>query len=84
MFKDVYEVKYKLYNRRFWGTIREVIEDGIIESTVSAIPFRFFVTKNLTRIEIPVNGTIFKFSPERAEIIRKSKFREEESDISEK
>lgn len=83
MFEDVYEVKYRTYNQWFWRTIKDVVEDGISGVDVSTIPFRFFMTKNLTRIEIPINGTLFKFAPERAEIARRLEIEKKKLEVSE-
>ena len=80
----IYKVKYKKHNQWFWRTIKDVIEDGIIGVAISAIPFRFFITKNLTRIEIPIGGTLFKFAPERAEIIRRSELEKEKLEREQK
>lgn len=81
--EDVYDVKYKSHNQWFWRTIKDVVEDGIIGIDVSTIPFRFFITKNLTRIEIPINGTLFKFAPERAEVIGRLEIEKKKLEVSE-
>ena len=83
MFGNIYEVKYRRYNQWFWRTIKDVVEDGIAGASVSTISFRFFITKNLTRIEIPISGMLFKFDPERAEIQRRLELEKEKLEGSE-
>jgi len=82
MFEEIYVVNYKRHNQWFWRTIKDVVEDGIVGEAVSTISFRFFVTKNLTRFEIPIDGTLFKFAPERAEIIRRSEIEKKKLEVS--
>ena len=53
-----YTVKFK---NKFWHTLKKVKGDGILENGLS----RFFILEDETRIEIPCQGIIFKFSKER-------------------
>lgn len=54
-----YTVRYK--RGLLWRRIKDVVADGLIEN----YPIRFFITLDEERIEIPSEGTIFRFSPER-------------------
>jgi hypothetical protein len=70
-----YIVKYKKIGSFFWQSIKNVKGDGFIEGGFTAGPnnqaigatkdIRWFVLDDETRIEIPVSGLIFKFSPGR-------------------
>lgn len=62
-----YTVKYK--RGLFWKTLNNVIEDGFFKDS----KVRFFVLESGESIEIPVVGTLFWFSKERADIIKKNK-----------
>ena len=55
----LYDVKYK--SNFFWHKIKKIKGDGILENGLS----RFFIYEDETRIEIPCQNTIFKFSKER-------------------
>ena len=54
-----YIVKYK--KRFLWHKIKGIKGDGLIENGLS----RFFILEDETRIEIPCQNMIFKFSKER-------------------
>jgi hypothetical protein len=55
----IYTVYYK--KRFFWHKIKKVKGDGLLENGQA----RFFILEDETRIEIPCQNTIFKFSKER-------------------
>jgi len=65
-----YTVKYKTKRQFFWRKLKKVRGDGLM--TDSPVPTRFFILENESRVEIPVEGTIFYFSSERFLIIKKS------------
>ena len=64
-----YEVKYKKINSLFWKKLKKVKGDGFIEyptqADVKVLNIRWFILEDETRIEIPCNKYIFKFSKER-------------------
>ena len=63
----IYTIKYK---RGFlWRTLNNVVADGYFQD----VRARYFVLDDDSVIEIPVKGTIFYFSPERAKFVDKSK-----------
>jgi len=70
MEKMTYTVSYKREKNLRFKKIKNVVGDGIMED--SKVPTRFFILKDNTRIEIPVVGTEFMFSPERYDIIKKN------------
>lgn len=70
-----YTVKYK--KNIFWKTIKKVKGDGILENGMS----RFFILEDESRIEIPCNSTIFKFSKERFYMIKDRMGNESGQDI---
>jgi hypothetical protein len=65
-----YTVKYKSKNSWFWKVIKNVKGDGIIQDF--PIPFRYFILNDETRIEIPMDGTIFNFGKERHYLIKEN------------
>jgi len=52
-----YKVKYKSKNSLFWTTLKEVKGDGVM--TDSPIAFRYFILTNKSRVEVPMENTIF-------------------------
>jgi hypothetical protein len=64
-----YTVKYKLPNQWFWRTIKNVMEDGVVEDSH---PSRYFHTKNKKRYEVSCSCT-FIFDEEREERIAEIK-----------
>lgn len=79
-----YTIKYKQPKHWFWRTIKDVVEDGTSLPDESSVPYRFFLKQDKTLIIIPAQGTLFKFSAERAESIKKNealkKEKEEENE----
>jgi len=71
----MYSVKYKKVNSVFWKKIKNVKGDGFIENGFIAGPdgraigttknIRWFILNDETRIEIPSEDVVFKFSAER-------------------
>jgi hypothetical protein len=68
----LYEVRYKKVNSIFWKNLRKVIGDGFVENQVdvnnkivSTKDIRWFILEDETRIEIPCQNIIFKFSNNR-------------------
>jgi hypothetical protein len=60
-----YNVKYK--RGLFWKTVKGIVADGFIEE----FAIRFFILKDGRRVEVPTEGTVFMFSKERDEIIKR-------------
>lgn len=60
---STYTVKYLLPGKWFWRTLKNIKGDGIMSD--ANYPMRFFLTDKEERIEIPIPGTIFRFSSER-------------------
>jgi hypothetical protein len=61
-----YTVKYK--TGWFWKSIRNVVADGYIDDR----NIRFFVLEDKTMIEISAEKVMFKFPPERDELVKKA------------
>ena len=61
-----YTVSYKKTKNLFFKKISKVKGDGILENGIA----RYFILENETRIEIPCQNMIFKFSKERFYIIK--------------
>ena len=74
-----YTVKFKTEKNWFWRTLKKVKGDGIMSD--SPVATRFFILGDDSRIEIPVSGTIFKFSKERFLMIKKNMENESNQDI---
>lgn len=55
----LYNAKYK--KKFFWHKIKRIKGDGLLENRLS----RYFILEDETRIEIPCQNVIFKFSKER-------------------
>lgn len=72
----LYSVKYKPEASFLWKKLTRVKADGVLIDTTagqkSVIPYRWFILDDESRIEIPMDGTIFKFSKERYYSIKKS------------
>jgi hypothetical protein len=72
----LYTVKYKFISSIFWKTLKSVKADGILIDTIggqkSVLPYRWFILSDESRIEIPMDGVIFKFSKDRFYSIKKS------------
>lgn len=65
-----YKVKYKSKNSLFWTTLKEVRGDGVMQD--SPIAFRYFILADESRVEVPMDGTIFTFSKERHFLIKEN------------
>jgi len=65
-----YSVKYKTKNSFFWHVLKEVKGDGVMQD--SPIAFRYFILADESRVEIPMQDTIFQFSKERHYLIKES------------
>lgn len=63
-----YTIKYKLEKSWFWKTIKNVKGDGILSESNA----RWFILDDESRIEIPIQGTIFEFSKERHYLIKEN------------
>lgn len=71
----MYTVKYKKIGSFFWKKLKSVKGDGFVENGYdtgynkvdirTTKNIRWFVLKDETRVEIPCEGIIFKFSPKR-------------------
>lgn len=66
----MYTVKYKKIGSFFWKKLKSVKGDGFVENGYNVAigttkNIRWFVLKDETRIEIPCEKMIFKFSPNR-------------------
>lgn len=57
----MYSVKYKVRGSLFWKRLHKVIGDGYVDNR----SIRFFHLEDLSRVEVPTDGTIFVFSKER-------------------
>lgn len=72
----MYSVTYKPRYSFFWKKLNAVKADGILIDTTagqkSVVPYRWFILDDESRVEIPMDGTIFKFSKERFYSIKKS------------
>jgi hypothetical protein len=58
-----YKVSYKKKNDFFWKNLSKV--KGDLVATDLGTPMRVFILEDETRVEIPLEGTEFKFSAER-------------------
>ena len=56
-----YSVYYKPITSIFWRKIKHVKGDGFVENKNT----RWFILSDETRIEVPCDGVVFKFSKER-------------------
>ena len=74
-----YTVKFKTEKNWFWKTLKKVKGDGIMPD--SAVPTRFFILEDESRLEIPIAGTLFSFSYERFLMIKQSMEKEANQDI---
>jgi hypothetical protein len=74
-----YTVDFKTEKDWFWKKLKKVKGDGIMPD--SPVPTRFFILDDESRIEIPILGTIFKFSYERFLMIKQNMEREANQDI---
>jgi len=63
-----YTVWYKEVSDKNWKKLDKVEADGLIPE----VQTRFFMLQDNSRYEIPTAGMIFKFSPDRAEILKKA------------
>jgi len=60
-----YTVNYKI--GWFWKSIKNVVADGYIDDK----DVRYFVLEDKSIIEMGVSGVVFKFPPERDELVKK-------------
>ena len=74
-----YTVKFKTEKDWFWKTLNKVKGDGIMPD--SSVSTRFFILEDESRIEIPITGTLFKFSNERFLMIKQNMEKEANQDI---
>lgn len=66
----LYSVSYKKPGALFWKTIKNVEGDLMLADdrpggSNHALPVRVLILADKTRIELPMNGVIIKFSPQR-------------------
>ncbi len=64
----MYTVTYKRSGSLFSTKLKRVKGDGIVETNLS----RYFILEDESRIEIPINNYIFKFSSGRFVDIKKN------------
>lgn len=71
-----YTVQYRLSTSTFKKTIKNVVEDGLVDSSQS----RYFITQDNHRIEVPVSAE-FYFGPDRHAFIEafRAKLEEDEA-----
>ena len=74
-----YTVTYKTAKDFFWKKIKNVQGDGIIPNY--PVPTRYFHLGDESRVEVPIEGTTFKFSKERFIVVKKNMEREANQDI---
>jgi hypothetical protein len=73
-----YSVSYKKKNGIFWKTLKHVKGDGIIELPSGedgerlVFPIRYFIMEDESRVEIPMDHYVFRFSKERFISIHRS------------
>jgi hypothetical protein len=65
-----YEVSYKKPGAMFWKRIKNVEGDLLLaddrpDGSNQPLPVRVLILADKTRIELPMNGVIIKFSPQR-------------------
>lgn len=58
-----YTVEYKLRGEWLWKKVQRVKGDLVAQDL--GVPMRVFILDDETRIEIPVDGTQFRFCPRR-------------------
>lgn len=72
----LYTVWYKRYNSFFWRKIEKIKADGVLIDMSSQVKsvyhHRWFITEDESRIEIPMQGMLFKFDTKRFLSIKKS------------
>ena len=68
-----YTVQYRLSTSTFKKTIKNVVEDGLVDSNSS----RYFITKDNCRIEVPLTAEFF-FGSDRFDYIEAMKAKAEE------
>jgi hypothetical protein len=82
-----YTVFYKRVNSVFWKKLKKVKGDGLLDESTGYADTngfqskttnnsRWFILEDETRIEIPVNNVMFKFSKERFMSIKQNVERE--------
>lgn len=71
-----YTVYYRLKSSKFWQTVKNVKGDGLLPGNAH----RYLILQDESRLEIPMEGTEFKFSRERFLIIKQNM--EKESGLS--
>lgn len=64
----LYSLSYRLKNQIFWRTIKNVAGDH--PASDLPVATRVVMLADNTRLEIPMDGTLFKFSPERFELTK--------------
>jgi len=69
-----YTVKYRKVGSWFWHKVKNVWEDGYIETGKGVtLAMRVLYLEDKSRIEIPIFQHVFKFSKERFYAIEKTK-----------
>lgn len=74
-----YTVFYKRDSDYFWRKIKNVKGDGVLQDNRLV---RYFICDDETRLEIPMENTVFRFSKERFTVILKSMEKESGQKIS--
>ena len=59
-----YSVKYKRKHHWLWRSLNKVKGD-LIGTDMGGVAMRVFILEDESRIEIPIEGTEFKFCPKR-------------------
>ena len=67
-----YTVFFRKTGSKDWQKLENVKGDGFVD----AMPYRMFILADETRVEVPMDDVIFKFSPERFQILKKQMERE--------
>lgn len=65
-----YLVKYRTAGKVFFRRIRKVTGDWTMQLPSGGAHARGFEREDGTRFEVPLEGTVFVFGPERQDIIR--------------
>lgn len=73
-----YQVKFKLKGHHLFRTIGKVQGDLIL---TDGTPRRVLILEDETRIEVPMEGTIWEFSKERFLVIKKNMEKESGHDM---
>ena len=74
-----YTVKYKTKNQWFWRSVKKVKGDLISPDLPNV---RIFILQDESRLEVPLNGTEFKFCSKRFIVIKQKMEQEAGQSIS--